>query len=326
MPLGNFAPRYRVYSDMRIAVSTVLAVAVAACMFAQQRSPSDSEHGCSNAILHFRFSRQPPIFHKGEVIQARLSLATNGPAGLTALPGTRRGFFSEILIWEPETDAVDPFTLDPRIRVGDQLGSGWSKERTREIEVNEWVQFRRPGRYLLHVILKRIVPEQAMGRDRKPSQWCELKSDAEPIEILPPDAQWEASELARIGRLLESDATRFAAASALRYLNTPEAAAALARWYLRLTGEPENSELARGIFESQHANVVQAELEKALRSAFPFPENALGTLALLEVRKRFINRPCPPDPKAAGAWSREYWALFDAVKTKYLALATRPIR
>ena len=207
----------------------MLTVAVAGCLFAQQKSPSGSEHGCSSAVVCFRCLRQPPIFHRGEVIRARLSLTSNGQAGLTALPSTRRGFFREILVWEPEKDAVDPFTLDPRIRVGDQLGSGWSKERTLEIEVNEWVQFLRPGRYVLHVILKHIVPEQPTGKDRKPRLWCELRSNGEPVEILPPDAQWEAAELARIGRLLESAATAFAAASALRYLNTPEAAIALAR-------------------------------------------------------------------------------------------------
>jgi hypothetical protein len=268
--------------------------------------------------------RQPPIFHRGEVIHARLSLASNGQTGLTALPGARRGFFREILVWGPEKDAVDPVTLDPRIHVGDQLGSGWPEEKAREIEVNEWVQFRRPGRYVLHAILKRIVPEKPMGKDRKPWLWCELRSNGEPVEILPPDAQWEAAELARIGRLLESSATRFAGTSALRYLNTPEAAVALARWYLRLNGEPENSELAKGIFESQHASVAQAELDKALRSAVPFPENALGTLALLEVRKQFADRPPPSDPKAASTWSREYWALFDSVRAKFSSMATRP--
>jgi hypothetical protein len=308
---------------MRIAVSAVLTVAVAGWMFAQQKSVSGSENGCSNAVLHLRCLRQPPVFHRGEVIQAKLSLASNRQAGLTALPGTRRGFFREIFVWEPEKDAVDPFTLDPRIRVGDQLGSGWSEEKAREIEVNEWVQFRRPGRYVLHAILKRIVPEQPMGKDRKPKPWCELRSNNETVEILPPDARWEVAELARIDRLLESSATRFAAASALRYLNTPEAAVALARWYLRLTGEPENSELAKGIFESQHASGAQAELEKALRSAVPFTENALGTLALLEVRNQFVNRPRPSEPKAASAWSREYWALFDSVKAKYTSMATR---
>src|ERR1017187_8192595 len=153
VPLRNFAPRYSVYSNMRIAVSAVLTVAVAGWMFAQQKSVSGSENGCSNAVLHLRCLRQPPVFHKGEVIQAKLSLTSNRQAGLTALPGTRRGFFREIFVWEPEKDAVDPFTLDPRIRVGDQLGSGWSEEKAREIEVNEWVQFRRPGRYVLHAIL-----------------------------------------------------------------------------------------------------------------------------------------------------------------------------
>jgi len=270
--------------------------------------------------------RQPPIFHSGETIQARLSLSTNGQPGLTALPDTRRGFFQEIMVWEPQNDAIDPFTLDHRIRVGNTLGTGWSEDRNREIDVNEWVQFRRPGRYVLHVVLKHIIPAQMTEKNRKPWLNCELKSNAESVEVLPPDARWETAELARIGRLLESDTTRLAGASALRYLNTPQAAVALARWYLWLAGEPTNSELAKGIFESQYADIVQTELEKALRSAVPFTESAVGTLALLEVRRQFSNRPCPADPKAASAWSHEYWALFESVKNKYSAAAARPIR
>jgi hypothetical protein len=270
--------------------------------------------------------RQPPIFHSGERIQARLWLSTNGKIGLTALPDTRRGFFHEIMVWEPQKDAIDPSTADPRIRVGSTLGNGWSEDRNREIDVNEWVQFRRPGRYVLHLVLKYIIPVKMTEKNSKPWLNCELKSNAESVEVLPPDAQWETAELARIGRLLEPDITRFAGASALRYLNTPQAAAALVRWYLRLPGEPVNSELAQGIFESQYADMVQTELEKALRSAVPFTENAVGTLALLEVRRQFSHRPCPSDPKAASAWSHEYWALFQSVKSKYSAAAARPIR
>ena len=129
--------------------------------------------------------------------------------------------------------------------------------------------------------------------------------------------EWEAADLTRIGRLLESDTTRFAGARSLRFLNTPEAAVALGHWYLRLVGEPVNSELANGIFESQYADIVQSELERALRSGVPFTENAVGTLALLEVKRQFINRPPPSDPKAASAWSQEYWALFETMKAKY---------
>lgn len=291
-----------------------------------QNSVFGPEHLCSKVILRLRCLRQPPIFHSGETIQARLSLSTNGQLGLTALPDTRRGFLGEIMVWEPQKDAIDPSTLDGRIRVGNTLGGGWSEDRNREIDVNEWVQFRRPGRYGLHVVLKHIIPVQMTEKNSKPWLNCELKSNAESVEILPPDAQWETAELARIGRLLESDTTRFTGASALRYLGTPEAAVALARWYLRLSSEPVNSELAKGIFESRYADFVQTELERAFRSAAPFTENAVGTLALLEVRRQFSNRPCPSDPKAASAWSHEYWALFESLKSKYSASAARPVR
>ena len=319
--LRNLAWRYRVYSDMRIAVPSISMMALSVCMFGQQNPVSRPETGCSSVVLLFRCLRQPPIFHRGEIIQARLSLATSGPPGFTALPDTRRGFFHEIMIWEPEKDAVDPSTLDPRIRVGNTLGSGWSEERNREIDVNEWVQFRRPGRYALQASLKHTIPAGGMEKNGKPYFSCEIKSTPESIEILSPDAQWEAAELTRIGRLLESDTTRFAGASSLRYLNTPEAGVALAHWYLWLVGEPVNSELANGIFESQYADIEQSELERALRSGVRFTENAVRTLALLEVKRQFTNRPRPSDPKAASVWSQEYWALFETMKAKYSAAA-----
>ena len=88
------------------------------------------------------------------------------------------------------------------------------------------------------------------------------------------------------------------------------------RWYLQLPSKPVNSELATGIFESQYADIEQKELEKAVPSTGSSTEKAIVTLALLEVRRQFSNRPCPSDPKAASAWSRKYWALFESVKSR----------
>jgi hypothetical protein len=292
-------------------------------MFGQVPGPEPS---CSGVVLRLQYLKRPPTFHIGETIRARLSLSASGRLGFTALPDTRRGFFHEILTWEPERNAIDPSSLGHRIRVGSASGSGWSEDRNREIDINEWAQFERPGHYVLRAALKHIVLKSTTEKTGGPWLNCELKSNVEPLEILPPDAQWEAAELARADRLLESDPPSFAGASALRYLNTPEAAVALARWYLRLAVEPVISELAQGIFESRYAGIVQRELEKSLRSGIPFKENAMGTLALLEVERQFRNRPCPPDPTAAQAWSREYWGLFESVKSKYMAEAARPSR
>jgi hypothetical protein len=215
------------------------------------------------------------------------------------------------MVWEPIKDAIDPSTLDHRIRIGDSLGSGWSKERSRNIDVNEWVQFQHPGRYVLHVVLTHIIPVRVAEENTKPWMNCELKSNTETIEILPRDIEWETAELVRIGRLLESETTRFGAASPLRYLDTPEAAVALAHWYLRLSDGLANSELTTGIFESRYAEIVQRELDNAVRSGVPFTQSEVGTLTLLEVRRQFKNRPLPSDPEAARAWSRDYWKLFD---------------
>jgi len=318
----NSASRYRVYSDMRTAVSTILTLCVAGCLYGQRNPAPNSEPVCSNVVLRFRLVKQPPVFHKGEVIQARLSWDAVRPRGVAALPENRRGFFREILVWSPKEDAVDPLTLDPRIHVGSS--GGWSEERTRAIDVNEWIQFRRPGRYELHADLRYLQPVQASPNKNGPSRSCVLESNTEFIEILPSDSQWEAAELTRFSKMLDSDANRATAATALRYLNTPEAAIALARSYMRFTGEPVNSELLKGIFESEHADLVQAELERSLRSSVVFTENAVSTLGLLEVRRQFSSRPCPANPQAASEWSREYWALYEFVKAKYSVAAKHP--
>jgi hypothetical protein len=274
--------------------------------------------------------RQPPIYHSGETIQAKLSLSTNGQLGLTAFPNTRRGCFQEIMAWEPRKDAIDPFARYPTICVGSTgIGTGWSEHRNREIDVNEWVQFQRPGRYALHVILKHIIPVEITEENRKPWLNCELQSNAESVEILPPDAQWEAAELGRIGKLLESETTRFRGACALRYLDTREAAVALVRWYVRMPAGPVNAALATGILDSQYAGIAQSELEKALRSDTTVPADLVGILANLEVRRWFDNHPPPSDPKAHEAWSLEYWEAFDSAKRKYSAIAAaagHPVR
>jgi hypothetical protein len=167
-----------------------------------------------------------------------------------------------------------------------------------------------------------IVPLEMNEQNRRPWLNCELRSNAESVEILAPNAQWEAAELGRIGRLLESDATRLEGARSLRYLNTPAAAAMLVRSYLQLPSEPANSEFATGIYETQCADIVQKELERALPSAGSSTEKAIGTLASLEVRRQFSKRPCPSDPKAASAWSRDYWALYESVKSRYAGART----
>jgi len=279
-------------------------------------------------MLHFRCLRQPAVYHIGETIQAGLSFRSNGQHRFTAMPEFRRGFFLQIVMSEPTEGTIDPLTLDNRIRVGGS--GGWSEAESwdREIDVNEWIQFRRPGRYMVHVVLKRGLPLPVEGEKTKAFRYCDLNSNAESVEVLSPDTAWEANELARTNKLLESpsESTRFRGASALRYLNTPSSAVALVRWWMQIPDGPVNSELTKGIFESQYSEIVKTEMEKALRSGVSFPTSVVGILAYLEVRRQFINRPRPSDPQAAQAWSREYWDLFDSVKSRYSAAAGHSIR
>jgi hypothetical protein len=278
------------------------------------------EGNCSTVTLQFHCLRQPPVYQLGETIQAELRYTGTSRAGysLSGAPEARRSHFplEETIISDPETGTIDPASRNPRIWAGSVLGSFWSgaKPLIRRIDINEWIQFQRPGRYTLHVISNRITS-------------CELQSNPEQVEILAPDGQWESAELARIAGVLGSTTgiTRLRAASELRYLGTRDAAGALVRWYLQLAGGEANAELREGILETEHADIVQSGLEAALDSGQPLPYTIADTLAALEVRKEFANRPAPTDEKAKQARSNEYWDRFASLKKQYSARIRQPI-
>jgi hypothetical protein len=291
----------------------------------------DTDHYCSSVALHFKLLRQPPTYHVGERIQARLSFTSTNtrPNGydlaLEPRPRRRSDPFTDALLSEPQAGTVDPSGLAPRILAGSWLGSYWrgTTPLVRDIDVNEWIQFRRSGRYVLHATSRRIARTPPRGETP-----CELKSNHQPIEILPPDSQWEAAELARITGLLGSTTgmTRFRAASDLRYLGTRDAAVALARWYVRLQVGDAVAELRDGIFESPYPDAAQAELEAALRSGAPLPAEMADTLATLELQKEFVDRPIPADSKASRDRANEYWGRFAVLKQKYSAEIAQRIR
>ena len=276
---------------------------------------------CSTVTLQFHCLRRPAVFHLGETIQAELTFTGTSRIcySLSGAPGPRRSHFplEETILSDPQTGTTDPASRNPTIWVGSVLGSFWSgaKPLIRKIDLNEWIQFQRPGRYTLRAVSQRITS-------------CELKSNAEPIEILPSDNQWESVELARIVGVLASTTgmTRLLAASELRYLGTHDAAGALVHWYLRLAGGEANAELRQGILESEHSDIVQSGLEAALDSGQLLPYTIADTLAALEVRREFANRPDPTDPDAKQARSNEYWGRFSVLKNQYSARIRQPIR
>jgi hypothetical protein len=236
----------------------------------------------STAILIFHCLRQPPVFHLGERIQARLLLRSI--RGYTYLPEGRRWFFlPNMVAVEPGGGSLDPITLDNRIRIGGS--GGWSEAKSVEqpFDVNEWAQIHQPGLYRLRLVLK----HDELQKGPVPLGFCQLQSNREMVQILPADTRWEAIQLARGSTLLESGSLndRLQGAAVLRYLNTVPAAEALVKWYMRAPGEPADSDLAKGLFESSHADVVMAGLEKAIRSNPRLADRLSPILQLLRRRR-----------------------------------------
>ncbi len=316
----------------RIASRLAIALLGALCAYSQSKPaypahpPPQHDVICAGVQLDFGLLKRPAVYHMGEIIQARLTFRSSKPYpyDLEGSPEPRRLHFplEEIITAEPATGTIDPFSRYTGIFAGNVLGGYWpgNKPLRRDIDVNEWIQFQQPGRYVLRVKSSRIVPMPPKGQiplPRAPS--CELTSNDETLEILAPDPKWEASALEKIVATLESSigTERFHAASALRYLNTPAAAVALARWYVDYPTGSVNTELKAGIIESRYADVVQSELEKFLHRGAVVPAEMADTLASLELRREFAGRPYPKEKTAAEAWSREYSDRYAALKKKY---------
>ncbi|MBL8233315.1 MAG: hypothetical protein JNL98_32760 [Bryobacterales bacterium] len=202
----------------------------------------------------------------------------------------------------------DTFTsdgaVDPLFDIPAQMSGGMARNfnfpplgfHTQIIEqdVNEWLSFRKPGRYRIHAETRRVlIPGSAAP--------LMLRSEPLDIEIVAADPAWAAAELRRAVAILErtpayrnqkpgepppppvpgarSDFER--AARILRFLETREAVAHLVRFYSAELTYGAN-QLRAGLFASPYRKEVIAQLERLLVAPdFPVSYYWLGTLVEL---------------------------------------------
>lgn len=223
---------------------------------------------------------------------------------------------------DPGENAVDPL-LD----LGAQLEAFIGRMPTPEpvtssplvVErlVNEWISFRKPGRYRISAQTTRLRLSD------HPSDPVPLRSNAIEIEVVAPEPGWAAVrvqeavasldrgwlppsadhrifDLNRLQEMVES-------ARVLRLLETREAALAMVRFF-GPGSQLMQSELRPGLFGSPYRNEVISALEEQLMAPdVPVTMDFMCAISELATAQAFGPRPIPDRyPEASHAWVEHY--------------------
>jgi hypothetical protein len=261
----------------------------------QDRRPADS-----NSVLgpELKLTTTSTRFRIGELIPLQLTFTSVSPNQfqINMARYDRSGRMNyEQFVTEPKEGTTDPLRLYFNSITG-FIGGGLTSFKslsmsptTIELELNEWVMFRLPGKYQLSVISHRVTDTTAGNTFRS---GVEVKSNTIELEIDSPDDAWQKDELRRILEVLNQDGqsakqpsnasdAKQTALKALRYLGTEAAARELAR---RLRGDDTNADFQCmfGLIGSPQRGAGLDEMKKLLADPdFPVTEMFLGTMSIL---------------------------------------------
>jgi hypothetical protein len=259
-----------------------------------------------------------PVFQLGEIVPLELAFTSSTKDRYTA--NSRNYDRSGRL--GIETYCVEPNTPDPLasyFQSGGFLGGGLggihelnSTPKLAYAELNEWRRLA-PGHYRVYAISYRVsrAPDAGDGTP-DPQIGVVVRSNAIDFEVSPADPAWQAAQLSTAVQALAhpsspDDARR--AARILRFLDTRESAAELARLFWGLNEQPGGWDLMFGLYGSPFR---QAAID-AMRAAAAAPEHAvtsefLRTLVGLQIQADPAWDPPkydPAHPQAAEAfWER----------------------
>jgi hypothetical protein len=178
----------------------------------------------------------------------------------------------EQFIVDPASFAEDPLRGLP----GEEGGMGGlssgpltlsEKPYSFERVLNEWVRFRQPGTYRVYVLSHRVGPT----RERARGTPIELASNILTIDVRPAPALWVKDQIAAATSILDAPAAsgddtakeRVRAGRILRFLDTPEAAAALAK-HLGAGRDVDSYLLHLGVLGSPYRGQLLPLLEQRL--------------------------------------------------------------
>ena len=271
-----------------IPLALFLSMASASQTPAPSSSPSDIE-------FTVKTRGEQTTFRIGEVIPFELSFVSTAPDKyrLDTANYVRSGRLNE------EQFAVEPSTgwSDPLYRYFHAfqgfIGGGLRdfnplslKPTVIPIELNEWVQFNRPGRYRITVISGRVsVLSGPVGTAQR-----RLKSNELTLTILAASQQWQQQTLQHAVAVLDTTKPSAApaagqpnpsrdAAKTLRYLGTAEAAREMVR---RLNDENVSADFRFGLVGSPaHDAALQAMQDALVAPQYPVTSDFLTTMSVV---------------------------------------------
>jgi hypothetical protein len=256
-------------------------------------------------------------YRQGEAIPVELRFESNAPGKYQVItdPSARVHLNS--------SRAYDHFAGDPPAYAVDPL-----REQTRMVEafagapprlspvsssplvivsvINDWISFRKPGRYVISAETERVSlvdPSKDPAVTFMPKS-IPLRSNTIEIEIVAPEEGWAEAELRQavtslegfrsaVGRPLDPNRAQKAidAAQVLRYLGTRDAALALVHFFERGPEAIQNYIVA-GLYGSPYRDEVIAALREGLTAAdVAVTSNWIDTLSELTTAQAF--GPCP---------------------------------
>jgi hypothetical protein len=269
-------------------------------------------------------------FRVGEAIEVELRFQATEPG--------KYGVWTTSLVRQVRRPEFDHFTVEPSTGVADPLvdifaqmsGGGGRVPRAVPLSsvptvvgvpMNEWLSIRHPGHYRITAETTRVV-----STDNPPTT-VTLHSNTIEIDLVEPEPGWTESSLRQAVATLERpdppqpkigeefdprprevhDADAAAAARVLRFLETKEAARALARFYEHGPVMAQ-SELRAGLFASPHRTEVIAAMEEAITAPdVPVNYSYLGALIELVNLTRYGPTPdyTPKGPDEIRKWIDE---------------------
>ncbi len=279
-------------------------------------------------------------FQMGEAVDVEFSFRTSTPGKYRLIAildkrDVRIPMYDQFIV-EPREDVVDPLGDIPAQRAtGVGSLAPWpflsSNAVIVERQVNEWISFRKPGKYRITAETKRVMPA---GQASAP---LSLRSNSIEVEIVEPEAGWAAAQLSVAVSALERgdppsvigqpyDDRREAeieqAGRILRFLGTPEAVPALARFFENGPRMAQR-DLRAGLFGPLHRKQVIAAMEEAVAAPdVPVTYYYLATLMELAAADALGPQPLFPvnDPEAQKRWMevhRSYLKQSRPVETHY---------
>jgi hypothetical protein len=280
--------------------------------------------------VNFTIAAAKNEFYSGELIPLQLSFTSTEPKGFSA--DTRlqdrvgRLNYTEEFLVDPAALAEDPLRGLP----GENGSMGGlsggpillsAKPFTLEKLLNEWVRFHKPGKYRIAILSRRVVQvtdparSEYYLRTHQRGNPLELVSNILTLDIVPAPTAWVKEQISEAVKVLDIPVDpnqgawqrRLRAASVLRFLESPEAAAELVR-HLGSGEGVDSWSLHLGVLGSPYRKQLLALMEARLIAPDqPVWDRYLDTLSRLSelVASGGPMDSFPNDPALQGAWRDE---------------------